>query len=282
MAESAAGGVAVWAHTGRGLFLSEAQRAEVLTAWRRGLEKDRLVVAAAGASPRSESIDGAFQAALRMARQAADLGADAILVHPPTFCRGRTDQDRQVLDYHAIIAEAGLPLILFHLYDAAGGIDYSSEVLGELLARPEVLGIKLATLDSVMTFQRVAHLIRVRCPEKVVVTGEDRFLGYSLMCGAEAALIGMGAACTALQNDFLQSYWNRDAARFLALNGPVDDLAQHTFVPPMEGYILRMLWCLVYEGVIPPEAAHDPWGPRLGDADHAEVRACLERIKTSK
>src|SRR5262249_46803953 len=106
--------------------------------------------------------------------------------------------------------------------------------------------------------------------------------GYSLMCGAEAALIGMGAACTALQNDFLQSYWNRDAARFLALNGPVDDLAQHTFVPPMEGYILRMLWCLVYEGGIPPEAAHDPWGPRLGDADHAEVRECLERIKTSK
>src|SRR5262249_14940539 len=157
---------------------------------------DRIVVAAAGASPRSDSIDAAFQAALRMARQAADLGADAILVHPPTFCRARADQDRHVLDYHSAIAQARPPLVPLHLYDAAGGIDYSSEVLGELLARPEVLGIKLATLDSVMTFQRVASLIRARCPDKVLITGEDRFLGYSLMCGAQAALIGMGAACT--------------------------------------------------------------------------------------
>ncbi len=31
-----------------------------------------------------------------------------------------------------------------------------------------------------------------------MITGEDRFLGYSLMCGTRATLIGMGAACTAL------------------------------------------------------------------------------------
>ena len=41
----------------------------------------------------------------------------------------------------------------------------------------------------------------------------------------------------------------------------VDDLAQHTFVAPMEGYIRRMLWCLRIQGVIPEDAAHDPWGP---------------------
>ena len=45
------GGVAVWAHTGRGLWLSETQRAEVLTAWRRGLGGDRFVVASAGCTP---------------------------------------------------------------------------------------------------------------------------------------------------------------------------------------------------------------------------------------
>ena len=63
-----------------------------------------------------------------------------------------------------------------------------------------MLGIKVATLDSVMTFQDVARLIRRQAPDKVLITGEDRFLGYSLMCGAEAALIGMGAACTTLQS----------------------------------------------------------------------------------
>jgi 4-hydroxy-tetrahydrodipicolinate synthase len=272
------GGVAVWAHTGRGLWLSETQRAEVLTAWRRGLGSDRFVVAAAGCSPRERDPELVIAAARAMACQAVDLGADALLVHPPVAFRGRADQDRMVLRYHSAIAEAGRPLLLFYLYQAAGGIAYGPHLLAELLARPEVLGIKVATLDSVITFQEIGRLVRTHAPAKVLVTGEDRFLGYSLMCGAGAALIGMGAACTALQDAFLQSYWSGATARFLALNGPVDDLAQHTFVSPMEGYIQRMLWCLVHAGVIPAEAAHDPWGPPLGPAEFDQVGACLARL----
>jgi len=278
LARQPMGGVAVWAHTGRGLCLTEEQRAEVLGAWRRGLPGDRLVIASAGGTPRERDPGRVLDSARAMARQAAELGADALLVHPPAAFRGRADRDRLVLLYHSAVAEAGLPLILFSLYEAAGGVAYTPQVLAELLARPEVLGIKVATLDGVMTYQEVARLVRAHAPGKVLVTGEDRFLGYSVMCGASAALIGMGAARTALQDAFLQSYWSGDAARFLALNGPVDDLAQHTFVPPMEGYIRRMLWCLVHDGVIADEAAHDPWGPRLGRAEFDEIGACLARL----
>jgi 4-hydroxy-tetrahydrodipicolinate synthase len=282
LASEPVGGVAVWAHTGRGLWLSAEQRAEVLTAWRRGLGSDRLVLAAAGSPPRERDPETVFRAAQAMARQAADLGADALLVHPPVAFRGRPDQDNLVLNYHAAVAEAGLPLILFYLYETAGGIAYGPHLLAELLARPEVLGIKVATLDRVMTFQQLARLVRTHAPDKLLVTGEDRFLGYSLMCGAEAALIGMAAACTALQDDLLQSYWRGDAARFLSLNGPVDDLAQHTFLAPMEGYIQRMLWCLVHQGVIPRDAAHDPWGPRISPAERARIEECLERLPSGR
>src|SRR5262245_38136399 len=129
-----------------------------------------------------------------MACRAAELGADAILVHPPTAVRDSTECDSLVMRYHDRIAQAGLPLVVFYLYEAAGGISYSHTVIAELLARPDVLGIKIATLDSVMTFHDVARLVQARAPGKVVITGEDRFLPYSLMCGAQAALIGMAAA----------------------------------------------------------------------------------------
>ena len=43
--------------------------------------------------------------------------------------------------------------------------------------------------------------------------------------------------------------------RFVALDRLVDDLARYSFKAPMEGYIQRMLWCLVHQGVIPEEAA---------------------------
>jgi 4-hydroxy-tetrahydrodipicolinate synthase len=171
-----------------------------------------------------------------------------------------------------------LPLILFYLYEAAGGISYRPELLAKLLDRPEVLGIKVATLDRVMTFQDTTRLIQANHDGKVVITGEDRFLGYSLMCGAQSALIGMAAACTELQARLLQSYWQGDWGRFLALNSLIDDLAQHTFVAPMEGYIQRMLWCLVHQGVIPRDAAHDPWAPPLDPAEFDRLGVCLERL----
>jgi 4-hydroxy-tetrahydrodipicolinate synthase len=278
LSEQPVDGVAVWAHTGRGLWLTEAQRAEVLTAWRRAMRHGRIVIAAAGSPPRQRDPERVIAAAEAMGRQAAELGADALLVHPPVAIRGRPEQDRLVLQYHTAVARAGLPLVLFYLYEAAGGIAYGPHVLAELLARPEVVGIKVATLDSVMTYQQVARVVRTFAPGKILLTGEDRFLGYSLMAGAQAALIGMGSACTALQHTFLQSYWSGDAARFLALNRVIDDLAMHTFVAPMEGYIRRMLWCLVHAGVIPQEAAHDPWGPPLGTAEFDEIGAFLERM----
>jgi 4-hydroxy-tetrahydrodipicolinate synthase len=130
-----------------------------------------------------------------------------------------------------------------------------------------------------MTFQDISRLIRMNAPGKVILTGEDRFLGYSLMCGAQGALIGMAAACTEWQAQLLLSYGQGDAERFLALSRAIDDLAQHTFIAPMEGYIRRMLWCLVHQGVIPQEAAHDPWGPPLEPAEFDRLGACLRRLQ---
>jgi 4-hydroxy-tetrahydrodipicolinate synthase len=281
LAARSIGGVAAWAHTGRGLRLSDEDAAMVLAAWRRVLTGDALLIAAAGAPAERRSVQEVFTAVGRMARRAADLGADALLIHPPTAFRGLSDRDSLILDYHSAAAEAGLPLIAFYLYENAGGISYTPELLAQLLGRDEILGVKIATLDSVMTFQDIARLVRAACPGKVVITGEDRFLGYSLICGARAALIGMAAACTEVQDGLLRAYWQGDSERFLALCPAVDDLAQHTFIAPMEGYIRRMLWCLVLQGVIPEDAAHDPWGPPLDPAEFDRLRRCLERLESS-
>jgi 4-hydroxy-tetrahydrodipicolinate synthase len=280
MAGQRIGGVAVWAHTGRGLQLADAVRRHVLSAWRRALPADRVLIAGAGAAPRGQTTAELIASAAAMARQAADLGADAILAYPPTAFRELPDRDDLIREYHAEIARAGLPVLLFYLYEAAGGTSYPLALLADLLARPEVLGIKIATLDSVMTFQDIARLVNAALPPKLVITGEDRFLGYSLMCGATTALIGMAAACTGLQAELLESYHAGRADRFLTLSAAVDDLAQHTFRAPMEGCIQRMLWCLVEHKIIPGDAAFDPWGPQLDGSQRDELRACLNRLKS--
>jgi 4-hydroxy-tetrahydrodipicolinate synthase len=151
-------------------------------------------------------------------------------------------------------------------------------VLDEMLALPEVVGIKMATLDSVMTYQDVSRHLQERHPEKLFITGEDRFLGYSLHRGARAALIGMGAICCDLQAELIQAHTAGEPARFLALSDAVDMLAETIFVRPIEGYIRRLLWALVHLGVIPLEAANDPWGPQLPGDEFDRVGRTLNAL----
>lgn len=286
MSDMPIGGVAVWAHTGRGLYLSEAEREEVLTHWRDAMP-DTVVIAGAGCpapaggSP-AASDDAYIAGALDMAQHAASLGAHALLAYAPSRFRDRYERERDqaIVAYHREIASVGLPLILFYLYEAAGGIAYSQPVLRELLSIPNVIGIKLATLDSVTTVQDLTTWIKSEYPDKLVITGEDRFLGYSLMLGADAALIGMGCALPILQADLLKAHYTQDAERFLFLNQHVDRFAMETFSQPVEGYISRMLYALSWLGVVSREAVYDPWGPQLDEREIDAVGDFLAALPT--
>ncbi len=253
MAGQPVAGVAVWAHTGRGPHLSAEQRRLVLSTWR-GALPDKVIVAGANGA--------------EMARDAKREGADALLAFP---------RRASAVEYHRELGRE-LPVIGFYLYEAAGGVDYDNEVLHAILSLPAVIGIKVATLDSVMTFQRIAAVMREH-PDKLLITGEDRFLGYSLMLGARAALIGMGAALTELQASLLRTFASGDDRAFLRLSAQLDAFSQATFRDPMEGYIRRMLWALAADGVIAADACDDPWGPTLPDSERDVVRRAVREAR---
>jgi 4-hydroxy-tetrahydrodipicolinate synthase len=256
MAAHPVAGVAVWAHTGRGPHLSAEHRREVLESWREALP-DRVVVAGARD--------------ITMAIEARRGRADALLAFPE-----RSDP----VGYHRRLGRE-LPVIAFYLYEAAGGVPYDDRTLHAVLDLPEVIGIKVATLDSVMTFQRLAALMRSH-PDKMLITGEDRFLGYSVMAGATSALVGMGAALPDVQVDLLRAWRDRQCDRFVVLSALCDRLAQATFIEPMEGYIRRMLWAAAADGAIPHEACDDPWGPALPESEREAVEQVVAGARASR
>ena len=253
MARQPIAGVAVWAHTGRGPHLSDDQRRVVLEEWRAALPGKVIVAGANGPT---------------MARAAKRGGADALLAFPVR---------ENAVVYHDELSQE-LPVIAFYLYEAAGGVSYDDKALHGILSLPKVLGIKVATLDSIMTFQRIAAVMRDH-PDKLLITGEDRFLGYSLMMGARAALIGMAAALTDVQAALLSARASADDHAFLRLSTQLDAFAQVTFTEPMDGYIRRMLWALAAEGVIPEDACDDPWGPELPPAERESVRRAVREAR---
>lgn len=256
MAAHPVAGVAVWAHTGRGPHLSAEHRREVLQAWREALP-DRVVVAGARD--------------ITMAIEARRGRADALLAFPE-----RNDP----VGYHRRLSRE-LPVIAFYLYEAAGGVPYDDQTLHAILDLPGVVGIKVATLDSVMTFQRLAALVRSH-PDKLLVTGEDRFFGYSVMTGATSALVGMGAALPDVQAELLHAWRDRQWDRFVALSAQCDRLAQAAFTEPMEGYIRRMLWAAAADGALPRDACDDPWGPALPESEREAVEQVVADARASR
>lgn len=273
-----AAALAVWAHTGRAAYLSAAQRETVLRA---AIDRTDLPVIAGVTAPAgTEATEQAVtEQVLQEAERAAALGASALLVFPPVALAGAPDREAAAQRIHERLARTfGLPLILFLLHGGAGGFPYSPSLLRSLLSIPQTAGIKLATLDAAVTCQDVIQLVRDEFGDRLAITGEDRMYGPSFLWGAEAALVGIAAAATELSLAVVEAWTAKDAARFVEASGRLDRLAAVTFKAPIEGYIQRMLWVAAWEGSIPEDQAHDPFGPPLPAGDRAAVERVLESL----
>ena len=283
MVSQPVGAVAVWAHTGRGLLLTESQRAQVLETWRATLGGTPIICGVG--APGSERIptdskartDRVMELTVSLAEQAVTGSAAGVLVYPPTALRGLSDVDQRVVEIHRAVAEVGLPVIAFYLYRDAGGISYAIDTVHQLLDLDGVIGIKLATLDSVMTFQDITWEV-LRHQDALLISGEDRFLGYSLTLGAHGALIGMAAACTDVCSALLTAWFERDLETYAELSATVDKFARATFREPMDGYVQRMLWALEADRVMPANP-HDPFGPELSTDERTVVHRAVAELR---
>jgi dihydrodipicolinate synthase/N-acetylneuraminate lyase len=272
LVRAGAGGLAIAAHTGRGDRLPLATKADLV---RRAATFEVPVIAGIGAHADGPGHD------LEWAATAAAAGADALLVFPPA----ETDPDTVVAHHEAIARASGLPLVVFDLYTRP----YPPPTLARLLDLASVAAFKPARLHDAIACQEGIAAARAR--GKLVLTGEDRMLGASLMWGAEGALIGLAAAAVQITVAAVDTFAAavhtsaRDAAaRFLEVSAIVDELSRVTFRPPYDAYVQRMLWIAADEGIVPPEFAVDPYRPaELDDAERDEVvrvvRQCRDQVR---
>ena len=91
-------GVAVWAHTGRGLYLDEDTARRVIKDWRGALPNSPLI-AGVGTFNHESTPRQATAATVAMASSAAQYGADALLVYPPSWLNGHKLKDSLIVDF---------------------------------------------------------------------------------------------------------------------------------------------------------------------------------------
>jgi len=170
-------------HAGENAVLSRAEQRRVIEIGRH-IGRDHLIVA--GINAESSDI------AVLLARDAADAGADAIMVFAP-FSWALGADERVIVDHHQLVQQAtALPMFLFQGSINAGQLAFSPNVLRSLLGLPSIVGIKEGSWE-VSAYDAVRRLTKSVRPDVAVMASGDEHLFTCFVLGSEGSLVSLAA-----------------------------------------------------------------------------------------
>ena len=209
------------------------------------------------------------------ARAAQSAGADALLVFPIPAFLGHPLNPEVPYRYHAAIAESvDLPLILFQLQPALGGVLYTTEILHKLITIPSVAAIKEASFDA-MRFLQVKAALESASRKITFLTGNDNFIYESFILGAEGALLGFSTLGTREQVNMAAAIQRGDIAEARELGARLQPLADIIFAPPVTDYRARTKEALQMLGVLENTTVRPPLLP-ISDSERETIRGALQ------
>jgi 4-hydroxy-tetrahydrodipicolinate synthase len=260
-------GVAVNVDTGEGPHLTPAERVLVVQTAAEVVAGRVPVISGLGAMSTAQAIAAATD--LKAA------GADALLVFPSGAFRGLPLPVEIPVDYYRAIGEgADVPLVLFQLQEALGGIEFPIETLVEIARLDHVVAIKEATFSMERFIDTVQALKDVKI---TLLTGNDNFIYESFPLGATGALIGFGTLATARQVAMYEAHVAGDRRRAAERGARIQRLADIVFAPPIRNYRARLKEALKMLGVIPSAAIRPPL-PAIPDGERDLLRTALQEI----
>lgn len=208
------------------------------------------------------------------ARAAQAAGADALLVFPIPAYLGLPLNPEVPYRYHAAIAEAvDLPMILFQLQPALGGVLFTTETLHRLIDIPTVRAIKEASFDA-MRFLQVKVTLESASRKITFLTGNDNFICESFILGAEGALLGFSTIGTREQVNMLKAVQRGDFNEAREIGARLQPLADVIFAPPVTDYRARTKEALKMLGVLENTTVRPPL-LSITDAERDAIQRAL-------
>ncbi len=170
-------GVVIFGSTGEGALLDEDEKLRLM-ALARDVSALPLVAGAAGESTR---------AAGRQAKRLAEAGADAILLHPPTYF-GPHLSPAALRDYFLAVADASpAPIIVYHIPKFTK-VTLDPGLVGELMRHENIRGLK----DSSGDMKRFAEYSTVCGGGCRLFIGSGALLYTALELGAAGGIVALG------------------------------------------------------------------------------------------
>lgn len=197
---------------GEAVYLSEAERCEVLRAAKAAIPAGKLLFAGTGGE--------ATRQVIARHEQAAALGADYALVLPPHYYQGQMTDEALARHYRAVAAASPLPLLLYN-FPANTTISLSPTLVARLAGVDKVVGLK----DSSGNIGALTEIVR-QIPESfTVITGNAPTLLPALSLGAKGAILAVANVAPRPYRDIMQHFANGQLPQARALQLRYNPLA---------------------------------------------------------
>ena len=193
------GGAIVAGSTGEAALLDEHERRLLVALARATLPSDRLVVAGAGAE--------STRAAVRLAVQAAQEGADAVIVVAPHYYGDAMTATALSTHYRRIADGSPIPVLLYNIPKHMH-FSIPSAVVAELASHGNVIGIKDSSGDP----QLIAAYLAVQTERFRVLTGNGATFAQALELGSPGGILAVSTFVPALAMAVYES-WVRGERR---------------------------------------------------------------------
>ena len=171
-------GVVIAGSTGEAALLDESERSSLIEVARENVPASRLVIAGAGAE--------STRYAIRLARNAASRGADAVLVVAPHYYSAAMTSEALLRHYRAVADASPVPVILYNIPKYMH-FALPQPVVAELAKHGNIIGIK----DSSGNREMMAGFSEVKSPTFSLISGSGALLQHALGLGATGGILGV-------------------------------------------------------------------------------------------
>jgi 4-hydroxy-2-oxoglutarate aldolase len=170
-------GVVTAGSTGEGELLDDSERTRLVEWLRDVVPEDRWLIAGAGA----ESTRGA----IRLAQAAAEAGADAVLVRPPSYFGGIIPAVALAAHYQRLADESPVPVIVYNIpkYAHVAIQDVTLRVLAE---HERIVGFKDSSGDL-----KVFSAFRAAAPAVAALMGSGQHIYAALEMGGAGGILAV-------------------------------------------------------------------------------------------
>lgn len=173
-------GILIAGSTGESVFLDERERGILVGAASDVAPEGAKVIAGTGMESTRHTI--------HITRQAAQAGADAVLVSPPAYFKGAMSDEALAAHFVAVAEASPVPVLIYQVPLRLSTLEFSTGLIGRLSEHPNIVGIK----DSRGQLDLALELVGATSSDFQVMVGSGAILAPAMQGGCTGGIVAVG------------------------------------------------------------------------------------------